>query len=283
MSSSVLRCKSSRRMFSHVGCFTMSLCLVPVETVLAKPQLDELVVVERVTYLGPEHKDLGYGVFYDYENFRFEFGSLHCKEGFIPSYSNDVKIPINSSVGPLADGQETVAATRPVQGLFLIKLDSYVRYQHVANMSCFPRSANTYSVASTGVGLTANVPYVAVGNGTAPAAVLPTVSISATAPNASEAGPANGEFLVALNQPIGKNVIVKYRVSGTAKNGKDYKKLSGQTKILAGNVSNIVSVLSRDDKQAEPTETVVIALKPSKKKYQIGTNNSATVEISDND
>ena len=47
MSSSVLRCKSSRRMFSHVGCFTMSLCLVPVETVLAKPQLDELVVVEH--------------------------------------------------------------------------------------------------------------------------------------------------------------------------------------------------------------------------------------------
>jgi hypothetical protein len=57
--------------------------------------------------------------------------------------------------------------------------------------------------------------------------------------------------------------VVHYRVSGTAANGVDYVKLSGEVEIPAGSATADIIVNPLDDTLVEGTETVVVTLEPS--------------------
>ena len=73
-----------------------------------------------------------------------------------------------------------------------------------------------------------------------------------------------------------------YRVAGTAKNGVDYKKLSGMVIIPIGKASASFYVAPIDDRVKETRETVKVSL-IKKTTYSVGTPASATVTITDND
>ena len=111
---------------------------------------------------------------------------------------------------------------------------------------------------------------------------LPTVTIAATTPNASETGPTPGIFTVARSGDTSAPLTVNYTVSGTATNGSDYNTLSSPVIISAGSPTATITVAPIDDSLVEGNETVIVTL-ASDPNYTLGTPNSATVTIADND
>ena len=113
---------------------------------------------------------------------------------------------------------------------------------------------------------------------------LPIVSVAATTPNASEAGPTNGVFTVSRAGCTASNLVVKYTLSGTATPGADYKTntLTGSVTIAAGSSSTTVTVTPVDDTLSECTETVVLTL-ATNAAYQVGSSSNDAVNIIDND
>jgi acetyl esterase/lipase len=107
---------------------------------------------------------------------------------------------------------------------------------------------------------------------------LPTVTIEATLPAASEVGPDDGSFTVSVSPSPASDLLVRYEVSGTATNGEDFAALSGELTVPAG-ISSVdldVSVLS--DSRLEPSETVILSLAPGRF-YEIGLPSTASVHI----
>lgn len=85
---------------------------------------------------------------------------------------------------------------------------------------------------------------------------------------------------------------VFYRVGGSASNGVDYERLSGQVLIPAGAESALIEVAVIDDLLVEGTETVEVTIEPPiciqifpppPECYRVGPNNRATAFILDND
>lgn len=108
-----------------------------------------------------------------------------------------------------------------------------------------------------------------------------TVTIAATDPVASETGSDLGEFTVTRGSTAG-TMWVDYEVSGTADSA-DYEEiLNGVVVIPDGQYSTTVSVTPTNDSESEGAETVILTLQPAVG-YQVGTPDSATVTIADND
>ena len=111
---------------------------------------------------------------------------------------------------------------------------------------------------------------------------LPTVTISAPIPTATEAGRRNGKFRVQRTGATSSTLTVRYTVGGTATPGSDYNSLSGAVTIPAGATRADILVAPIDDNLVEPTETVIVTLSPNAA-YLVGTANKATVSITSND
>ncbi len=111
---------------------------------------------------------------------------------------------------------------------------------------------------------------------------LPTVTIAATDPNASETGPDNGVFTITRTGDTTNPLVVAYTIGGTATNGTDYQLLSGSATIGAGQASTTITLTPIDDVLVEGPETAILTLSTSGA-YVIGTAGSATVTIADND
>ena len=117
----------------------------------------------------------------------------------------------------------------------------------------------------------------------------PVVTITATDPTAKE--PADdGLFTVSRSSSStsAAPLTVYYTVTGTATNGSDYASLSGSVVIPAGILSAPIPVKVRDDLTKEVAETVIVKLiqycpGPLPCTYSLGTANTATVTIYDND
>lgn len=109
-----------------------------------------------------------------------------------------------------------------------------------------------------------------------------TVSIEAVKSACWEQGKAHGKFMVSRTGDPAGDLIVKYRIGGSAENGVDCRKLSGRVRIRAGNPSAAIQVVPLDDAAPENTETVRLTLKSSAA-YLLGSPKSATVRIKDND
>jgi hypothetical protein len=77
-------------------------------------------------------------------------------------------------------------------------------------------------------------------------------------------------------------LTVFYTFGGTAKNGRDYKKLKGQAIIKSGASSAKITIQPIDDTTPEPDETVILTLLPNAA-YAIGSPNAGTVTIHSNE
>jgi hypothetical protein len=93
----------------------------------------------------------------------------------------------------------------------------------------------------------------------------PLVTIKVTDPIAAETKstqtPNPGEFTVYRSNATSLVALtVNYKIDGTATNGVDYRKLTGQVVIPGGAPSAKIVVLPIDDNLVEKTETVVVQL-----------------------
>lgn len=128
----------------------------------------------------------------------------------------------------------------------------------------------------------ARIVRVTYGSAPAPIPSLPTVTVAATDPGASEPGGNAGAFTVARTGSTAAPMTFFYTLSGTATAGADYGAVPGIVTIPAGSSSATVPVAPLDDALVEGTETVVLTLSP-RVHYAVGAPGSDTVAIVDND
>jgi serine protease len=116
--------------------------------------------------------------------------------------------------------------------------------------------------------------------------ILPVVTIQATDATAAETNPGQtpnpGRFTLTRTGSTTHALTVNYTISGTATNGRDYNNLTGTVTFAAGASTVDILVNPIDDTLKEGLETVVLTL-ASDPNYQIGTSNTATVNIIDNE
>ncbi|MBO1048752.1 MAG: hypothetical protein HEQ10_13875 [Dolichospermum sp. DEX182a] len=110
---------------------------------------------------------------------------------------------------------------------------------------------------------------------------LPVISVGSTVSNAKE-NSTPGVFTLSRSGDFSNSLIVNYGISGTAINGTDYSNLSGSVTFAAGSATATVVVNPLDDNLYEFTESVTLAL-VSGTTYTAGTNNTATLNIADDD
>jgi hypothetical protein len=114
---------------------------------------------------------------------------------------------------------------------------------------------------------------------------LPVVSIVANDPNAAEAGLDPGQFTVSRTGPTTSPLTVTLNRSGTATNGTDFTAITSTLSLVisSGQSSATLDVtLSSNDNSNEGPETVIETI-ATNAAYTIGTPNTATVTIADDD
>jgi hypothetical protein len=128
---------------------------------------------------------------------------------------------------------------------------------------------------------------------------LPVVTIEAVDPVATEQDPRldslpdNALFKVSRTGPTDRPLKVYYHVGGTASNGVDYVRLSGELEIPQNESAAAIVVEAMDDELVELTESVVLALEPPAHClasdppvfgcYLVGTPGRAVAYLRDND
>ncbi|WP_367155874.1 Calx-beta domain-containing protein [Methylomonas sp. HYX-M1] len=237
----------TQRFFIGLAMLSVALGL-PLEA-FAKYKHKEISVVYR-------YQDLGDGLSY-----KQTLGVLYCKDGFIASAENEILY--SDQAGP------TQAEVQAITGKYVILLNIYKAYA-TQNVSCFPRSEASYSIDGG--------EYVIVNARDA----KPTANISVDQTSISEDPGSPATVTVSLEQPVGKKTKLHYRISGTAKNRKDYKKLSNKIVIPAGDTSASFAIIPKSDTKTEGDETIDLQLKPSRR-YNIGSEDRIQVNIVDND
>ena len=116
--------------------------------------------------------------------------------------------------------------------------------------------------------------------------ILPTITVAATDANAGEtvAGttPNPGVFTLTRSESNVNSLTVNYTITGTATNGTDYLQLTGTATFAAGSSTTTITVTPTDDLIFEGNETVILTLATGTG-YTLGTAQTATVTIADND
>lgn len=113
---------------------------------------------------------------------------------------------------------------------------------------------------------------------------LPTVTVSAVDPNASEAGPDPGVFRISRTGSTASALTVYFTLGGTSGNGTDYAYINPTVSIPASAASTDVVISPIDDTLVEGTETVVLTLSSdTANTYVVGSPSTDTVFIADND
>jgi hypothetical protein len=108
----------------------------------------------------------------------------------------------------------------------------------------------------------------------------PRINIAASISNASENGPAPGEFTITRSGSADSAVSVNLLVSGSAGNGVDYRFVAGQATFLAGQRSMTLEIMPYIDALTELAEVVEIILQPGTG-YDLGTASRAQVTLLD--
>ena len=115
---------------------------------------------------------------------------------------------------------------------------------------------------------------------------VPTVTLQATTAAATEGG-GNGAFTVTRTGPTTNSLVVYFAVGGSAVEGSDYAPIGTNVAIAVGNTTAVISIapiqdLFNEDGAVTGNDRVLVALTPSTN-YNIGTPNSGTVTIGDDD
>lgn len=112
--------------------------------------------------------------------------------------------------------------------------------------------------------------------------VLPTVTITASDPNAAEPGADTGQFTITRTGDTTSPLTVNYTIGGTATNGTDYTMIGTSAVIAASSATTTVTITPINDPTVEGPETVILTL-AADPAYTVGVPNSATVTIADDD
>jgi Calx-beta domain/RTX calcium-binding nonapeptide repeat (4 copies) len=108
------------------------------------------------------------------------------------------------------------------------------------------------------------------------------VRVTATDSNAGEGTTLNpGVFTITRTGSTANALTVNYTISGTA-SSTDYNSIPSTIVIPAGQASTTVTVTPTDDALTEGNETVILSLTDTTN-YDLGTPNSATVIVADNE
>ncbi|ODH01543.1 hypothetical protein A4S05_03000 [Nostoc sp. KVJ20] len=113
-----------------------------------------------------------------------------------------------------------------------------------------------------------------------PASSYPTiVNITATKMYASQFGEI-GEFVITRTGNITQDLIVKYRIHGTAEDGVHYQSIANFVTITAG-ASEIPIIIQPQKSDYQGLKTVLLTLEnlPKSSQYMLGTNFHAVVNI----
>ncbi|MHC4716266.1 MAG: Calx-beta domain-containing protein, partial [Planctomycetota bacterium] len=110
---------------------------------------------------------------------------------------------------------------------------------------------------------------------------VPTVTLSATDPDAAEELQDTGTFTVSRDDDTG-DLVVNYSVSGTAAPADYQETLTGSVTVPDGQLSVDITITPVDDSEIEGDETVILTL-TGDPAYAIGSPDSGTVTIVDND
>lgn len=112
----------------------------------------------------------------------------------------------------------------------------------------------------------------------------PSIRITADDPIATESSDNSGRFMISLNAPANKNIVVKLKISGNALKGKDYRSFPASLQIPAGKTFAIIDVLPVDDLKREGTERIIVNLmNDGINGYTVRSPSVASVTILDND
>ncbi|MBL9134505.1 MAG: S8 family serine peptidase, partial [Verrucomicrobiales bacterium] len=110
---------------------------------------------------------------------------------------------------------------------------------------------------------------------------IPAITVAAT--DASAAEPNNpGTFTITRSGQLNKTLTVNFTVSGTAASGTDYTAVGTSVTFAIGSSTTNLSILPIDDNVVESTKTVILNLAQGAG-YTVGSPNSATVNLADND
>ena len=113
--------------------------------------------------------------------------------------------------------------------------------------------------------------------------VLPTVTIRAPDPNASEVPSTDvGRFRVTRTGDTTDPLRVFYTIGGTATNAVDYRRLRNNATSRSGMTAVAIALRPIDDATSEPDETAILTLSPNPN-YIIGSPSTATVTIHSNE
>src|ERR1051326_2741595 len=111
-------------------------------------------------------------------------------------------------------------------------------------------------------------------------AQLPTVTVTATDPMASEMGPEVGTFTFTRTGSTTAALTVSYAIGGTASNGADYTIIAASIQIPPGLTTATRTITPLDDPLVEGPETVVLTISPNAS-YEVGSPSTDTVTIAD--
>lgn len=109
------------------------------------------------------------------------------------------------------------------------------------------------------------------------------VTVTASTPQGTEAGPDPGIFTVSRTGGSSTALTIHYTVSGTAEAGSDFVALPGIVTIPAGLSEASVTVTPIDDALYESNESVILTMVADPTTYSLGSPSVATVTIVDND
>ncbi len=115
-------------------------------------------------------------------------------------------------------------------------------------------------------------------------ASAPTASLKVTQSKVKEGQKGNSKIKVTLNKPAPTDLVIRYKLSGSAKYNSDFR-VSGTkylVKIKEGKKSGASTILVTDDKVKEKTETLKVTMQAGSN-YKLGKKKNATVTIADND
>ncbi|MAD80282.1 MAG: hypothetical protein CMJ50_05470 [Planctomycetaceae bacterium] len=110
---------------------------------------------------------------------------------------------------------------------------------------------------------------------------LPVVSIMATDANAAESGLDTGTFAITRSGSTNGDLTVQFSLDGSATETDDFLALARMATIPDGLSSVNVTLMPVDDNVVESSETVTLSVEANTA-YSVGTADTATVNISDN-
>jgi hypothetical protein len=111
---------------------------------------------------------------------------------------------------------------------------------------------------------------------------IPLVTITAPDPIASEAGKSTACFKISRTGSAATRLSVSYKLSGTAKNGKDYNRIASSVAIPVGKSSVTVKITPRDAAKNDGDKTVNLKFLP-RNHYTVASPDNATITIKDDD